>query len=242
MSRLEIFLRTALNVVTFAVIVAGLNKWIAAAFFLIGVAATTELAVRPHAQGWVEKLLLGCGAIVTTFILIGLCLNFTPWGLTRATWGVAWLIASIAVLIWRRDFGTVIQSNDVRSYVAHHWLLGLYGVAAMAVLVVAVGIALAGTRIWSQKAVLSFSLVSKTTNSVIVRVDATSTTGTYRVAAQSNSPHAHRYLSTPISVSADAQGQALDETVPTNVPGRWTIYLTDGTGSSDLRELIIDVG
>ena len=242
MSKLEICLRAAFNIATFIAIEAGLNKWIVSAFFLIGAAATAELGVRLYARNWVEKLLLGCGAIVTTLILIGLGLNFTPWGLTRETWAVAWLIASISVLIWRRNLGADIQFDDIRSYLSHHWLIGLYGIAAMAVLVVGVNVALAGVRIWDQKAVLSFSLVSKDANHVVVEIDAVSTTGTYRIAAQSDSSHAHRYRSPSISISAGGGGQALDETVPTNVSGRWIIYLTDGSGSSDLRELIVNVG
>lgn len=241
MSKLEICVRAALNIAAFIVIAAGLNKWIIVVFFLISVVATAELGIRPYGRDSVEKLLLGCGAIAVTLILIGLCLNFTPWGLTREMWAIAWLVVTISVLIWRRNLGAAIES-DIRSLLSRHWMIALYGIAAMTVLVVAVGVAFAGVRVWNQKAVLSFSLVSKSANKVVVRIGAVSTTGTYRIEAQSGSPHARRYLSQPISVNAGGGGQVLDEMVPVNVSGRWIINLINGNHSSGLRELIVDVG
>lgn len=245
MSRLEAVFRAVLNACIAVPIVFGLSAWIATPLFFVGVVATAELAVRPYAHSGAEKLLLGCGATVTTLILIGLCLNLTPWGLTRGTWAVAWLGVSGAVLIWRRASGTLIRGDDIRLYFASHWLVGLYGLAAMAIFVVAGIIAMAGVRAWSQKPMLAFSLVSKGASRIVVKVDAISTTGTYRIVAESGSDRGHQryhYSSPPIFVSAGAKGQALNESVPVDVSGRWIIYLSAVNGSSRLRELIVNVG
>jgi uncharacterized membrane protein len=83
--------------------------WIAAPVGLMAIAATVELAVRPYAANVIDRLLLACGAVVTTLILVGLGLNLTSWGLTRGTWTVAWTILSIGVLAWRRGLGAGIR-------------------------------------------------------------------------------------------------------------------------------------
>jgi hypothetical protein len=240
-SRLEVVLRAVLNVCIAATIGWGLSAWIAAPLFLVGVAMTAELAVRPHPRNGAEKILLICGATVTAVILIGLLLNLTPWGLTRVTWAVCWFVVSSAVLIRRRTLGTFIPIDRIRSHLRHHWVTGLYGLAALAIFVVAVIIAKSGVRVESQRPLLEFSLVSKNSSSVVVQIHAISTDGTYRIAAESGSRHARRYSSPPIQINAGANGQTLNESVPVNVAGRWEIHLSAVSGSSDSRELIIDV-
>jgi hypothetical protein len=198
--------------------------------------------MRPYARNGVERALLVCGAAVTVLILIGLCLNLTPWGLTRGTWAFSWLGVSTAVLIWRHDSATSIEASRIRSYCARHWLTGLYGLAAVAIFVVAGVIAATGYRIWSQKPMLAFSLVSKSSSTVVVKINAISTNATYRIVAESGSHKAQHYSSPPIQVSAGGEGQSLNESVPVNVPGRWTIDLTPVNGSTGVRELIVNVG
>jgi hypothetical protein len=151
-------------------------------------------------------------------------------------------VVSSAVLIWRRASGTFIPVDRIRFYCARHWLTGLYGIAALVIFVVAGIIATSGVRIWSQKPMLAFSLVSDNSSIVVVKIDAISTNGTYSIVAESGSPHADSYSSPPILVSAGAKGQALNESVPVNVPGRWIIDLNAVNGSTGLRELIVDVG
>ena len=116
MSRLEILFRAVLNACIAATIALGPSVWIATPLFLAGIAVTGELAVRPYARSGIERALLVCGATVTVLILIGLCLNLTPWGLTRGTWAFSWLLVSTAVLIWRRGSGTLIEAGRIRSY------------------------------------------------------------------------------------------------------------------------------
>lgn len=242
MSRLELVLRAILNVCVAVTIGLGLNAWIAIPLFLAGVVTTGELAARSNARDGVEIILLICGGTVTTAILIGLLLNLTPWGLTRVTWAVCWFVVSSAVLVRRRTSGTSIPIDRIRSNFRHHWITGLYGLAALAIFVVAVLIARAGVRIDSQKPLLEFSLVSKSSSSVVVQIHAISTDGAYRITAESASLHARHYSSPPIRVNAGPDGQTLNESVPVNVAGRWEIYLNVISGSSGSRELIIDVG
>lgn len=242
MSRLELLFRALLNAGIAASIALGPGVWIATPLFLAGIAVTGELAVRPYARNGIEKALIVCGGTVTALILIGLCLNLTPWGLTQGTWAFSWFVVSTAVLIWRRDSGTPIDISRIRSYCAIHWLSGLYGFVALVIFVGAVAIALAGVRIWSQKPLLAFSLVSKSSSAVVVNIDAISTNATYRIVAESSSRKAHHYSSPPILVRAGGKGQSLDESVPVNVPGRWTIDLNAVNGSTGVRELIVDVG
>ena len=237
MSWPEVALRLALNVAIAAAIVFGLAAGVCAPLVLLGAGATAELAVRPYASNMADELLLGCGAIITVLILIGLCLNLTPWGLTRGTWAVAWLIVSGAVLAWR----SVLGIGRIRLSVTRINSISLWVFAALLVFIAAGAIAMAGVHSWDQRPVLAFSLLSKSTSAVVVEVDATSTTGTYNIVATSDSPGAHHYFSPPVVVRANARGQALKRSVPINVSGRWTIYLDSVRGPSHLRELIVDV-
>lgn len=241
MSRLEVLVRAILNVCIAAAIGWGLTGWLAAPLFLVGVAVTAELAMRPQARSGAEKILIFCGAIVTAFILIGLLLNLTPWGLTRVTWTVAWLVVSGAVLFRRRASATSISIDRLRSRVNRHWVMGLYGVGALAIFVAAGFLAMAGVRVSNQKPLLEFSLVSKNSSSVVVQIHAISTNATYQIVADSVNRQAHNYSSSPILVNAGPQGQTLNESVPVNVTGAWDITLSGVRGSSDTRELIVDV-
>lgn len=239
MSKLEVLFRAVLNACTVAAIALGLSAWIATPLFIASVTVTGELGLRPYRRSVIEKTLLICGATVTILILIGLCLDLTPWGLTRITWAFSWLAVSFAVLIWRRDSGTSIAVDRIRSYGARHWLTCLYVLAAAAIFVVAGILAVAGVRIWNQKPMLAFALVSESPSAVVVKIDAVSTNSTYRIMATSGN---NFYISPPISVRAGGQGQALNESVPISVPGRWAIDLTAVNESTGLRELIVDVG
>lgn len=242
MSRLEVLVRATLNVCIAAAIVWGLSAWLAGPLFLIGVALTAELALRPQVRSGPEKILLICGSAITAFILIGLVLNLTPSGLTRTTWAVAWVVVSGAVLIWRRTSSTSISIDRIRSQVNRHWVIGLYGLGALVIFVVAGIVAMAGVRHSNQKPLLEFSLVSESSSSVVVQIHAISTNASYQIAADSGSFGARRYSSPPIAVNAGAQGQTLNESVPVNVAGRWSISLSGVSGSTDSRELIVDVG
>jgi hypothetical protein len=178
---------------------------------------------------------------MTTLILIGLGLNLTPWGLTRFTWAAGWLVVSGAVLVWRRNLTTSMSVSHMRHSLRRHWIIGLYGVAALAIFVSAGILAMSGVRAWSEKPLLEFSLVSKNSSSVVVKIHAISTEGTYRIVASSTSRDASRYSSSLIMVNADDKGLALNESVPVNVAGRWTIYLNAVSGPGTSRELIVDV-
>ena len=218
------------------------QAWISTPLVLAGIAVTGELALRPYARNGMERALLVCGATIAALILIGLCLNLTPWGLTRGTWAVSWLVVSTAVLIWRRASSTPIEAGRIRSYCARNWLTGLYGLAAVAIFVIAGIIAMSGVRIWSQKPMLAFSLVSKSSSTVVVKIDAISTNATYRIVAESRGRKARRSSSPPILVSAGGEGKSLNESVPVNAPGRWIIDLNAVNGSTGVRELIVNVG
>jgi len=241
MPRRELIVRAALNVCIVLMIALGVTAWITAPLFLVGVAATAELALRDYSDDGVEKILLGCGALVTVLILIGLFLNLTPFGLTRASWAAMWLVLSTAVLYWRRNSTTTIRRGDIRSYLARHWVIGLYGIGALGIFVAAVYIAMAGVWSWNQRPMLEFSLVSKNVSRIAVKIHAISVTGTYRIVAWPGSLPP-QYLSSPISVNADGNGETLVENVPISVPGRWTIYLSPVSGATSPRELIVNVG
>lgn len=242
MSRLEVLVRAILNVCIAVAIGLGLSAWFATPLFLVGVALTAELAMRPQERSGAEKVFLICGAIVTAFILIGLFLNLTPWGLTQVTWAVAWFVVSSAVLAWRRASGTSISIDRIRLQINRHWVTGLYGLGALAIFVVAWIIATAGVRASNQKPLLEFSLVSKNPSNVVVQVHAISTNAIYRIVANSENRQALSYSSSPILVNAGPQGQTLNESVPVNVAGRWDITLSSVSGPAETRELFVDVG
>jgi hypothetical protein len=233
----EIVLRAALIIgAVEAVLDGGVTVWFTGLLGLVAIAATAELAMRPYADNPADRLLLACGALVTALILIGLCLNLTPWGLTRVTWTFAWAIVSAGVLIWRRGLGLHIARPRSSMGVS-----GIWGVAAAAVLVASIVLAMIGVRQWNQKPLLAFSLVGRSEHSALVEIQATSTKGRYDIVAASSAPGAHRYLSKAFAINVGGGEERVHELVPLNVAGRWTIILESANDSGSLRELIIDV-
>lgn len=199
----EVAARLALIAGLAAAITLGVTVWITAPLGLLAIAAVAELAVRPYAASPADRLLLGCGAVVTVLILAGLALNLTPWGLTRATWTGTWLLVSAGVLVWRRDLRTHVRWPGA-------WLKssGIWVISASLILVLAVVVALAGVRRWDQRPTLAFSVVSQTTNAVVVEIDATSTAGEYEILASSDTPP-RRYASASVDLDAGGGGRRL---------------------------------
>jgi len=233
----ELALRLVLIVSPFGAVASGLPAWITAPLSFLSIAATAELAVRPYARSAVDRTLLGCGTVVTTLILIGIILNLTPWGLTLATWNVAWLIVSIGVLIWRRKLATHVDLPATGLRASAVWVI-----VAVLIIVAAGMLALAGVRHTARQPLLAFALVSKGSNSVVVEIEATSTTGRYYITATSNAVGAHRYLSALFTVRAGENGESVRQHVPINTAGIWTINLESADSSSVVRWLRVDVG
>lgn len=218
-----------------AAITLGVTVWITAPLGLLGIAAVAELAVRPYAASPADRLLLGCGAVVTVLILAGLALNLMPWGLTRATWTGTWLLVSVGVLVWRRDLrthprwpGTWMKSS------------GIWVILASVILVLAVVVALAGVRRPDQRPALAFSVVSQTTNAVVVEIDATSTAGEYEILASSDT-RPRRYASASVDLDAGGGGLRLRERLPISTSGVWTIDLRSVARKATVRWVKVNV-
>jgi hypothetical protein len=233
----EIALRLALIASLFGAILCNVSAWITAPLGLVSIAATSELAVRPYATNAADRLLLGCGATVTTFIIIGLGLNLTPWGLARTTWSVTWLVISIGVLIRRRRVRTRIK----RLPVAGFWSLIPWMVFASLILIVAVVLALAGVRDWDEKPVLAFSVVSMSRDSAVVEIEATSITGKYRIMATSNTQKALQYSSPLLTIRAGGSEEQVRERVLLNAAGTWTIDLQSADSGTVVRWVKVDL-
>jgi hypothetical protein len=216
-----------------AAIWSGVTVWLAVPLALIAITATTELAVRPYTANAVDRLLLGCGAIVTTLIIIGLGLNLTPWGLTKITWNLAWLVLSVGVLTWRRGLSTGFGWPPPRMRALSGWLI-----AATLMIAAAVIVSVAGVQRWDQKPVLAFSVVSESSNSVVVEIEATSITGTYQITAVPQPLKKASYRSAQFTVSAASGSEQLRERVPLDIPGKtWTINLVSVSDGSIARWL-----
>lgn len=203
---------------------------------LLAIAATAELGVRPWAQGALDRLLLGCGAVVTALILTGLVLNLTPWGLTRMTWAIAWAILSVGVLAWRRGLGFEgwPRAARIRSF-------GLWLFAAGLIVVVAGILAIAGIRHGSRQPDLAFSLVSADSGAVVVEIDATSTAETYRIVGTSAAPGTQRYVSAPLTIRSGGDGVRVVRRLPINTAGSWKISLEAADTGRVVRWLKADV-
>jgi hypothetical protein len=230
----EVMLRMALIIGLLAANAYSATVWIIAPLGLLAISATAELAVRPYATNAADRLLLGCGAVVTVFILVGLGLNLTPWGLTRTTWNVAWLVGSIGILIWRRRLSTGIGLPTTRIGAPSVWMI-----SAAVILAAAVAVSIAGIRHSNKQAVLAFSVVSRGPDSVMVEIDATSVSGQYQITASSNNKRAHRYFSPLLKISAANSSKRIRERVPVNVAGIWTINLQSAVNNQTLRQLKI---
>jgi hypothetical protein len=209
--------------------------WITAALGLIAIAVTAELAVRPYATNAADRLLLSCGAAVTSLILIGLVLNLTPWGLTKTTWSSAWLIVSAGILIWRRE-----RRTKIRPLTAREWTLSAWVISASLIFGAAAVLAITGVRHANQQPDLAISVISRSAHTITVEIEATSTTGGYQITATSNQKKAHRYSSPVISVRAGGNGERIQERLPVNVAGIWTIDLLSADNGSMIRQLKVD--
>jgi uncharacterized protein YjeT (DUF2065 family) len=232
----EIAWRSALIAGVFGAVAASVAPWITAVLGFTAIAATAELAIRPYAANAIDKLLMGSGAVVTAFIIVGLGLTLTPWGLTRITADVAWLVLSLAVLFWRRQLRSTITlpAGEIRS-------LGIWVVLAGLILAGGVVLAAAGVRHWDQRPALAFALVVKNAGSVVVEIEATSVTGRYQIVATSKVHGAQQYSSPLLTVKAGGAGQRLREQVPINIAGVWTIQLQSAQNSAVVRYLIVNV-
>lgn len=232
----EIALRVALIVGSAAAINEHASAWVTAPLGLIALATTIELAIRPYARNAVDRVLIGCGSGVVALILLGVVLNLTPSGLTRTTWSATWVVIGLAVLIWRRKTGVTMSLSGLRVPTSAFW-----AVPIVAVLVAAGFVAQAGVKNEKQP-LLALSLLSKTTRSVQVQINATSISGSYQLKAQSGTPGAQAYTSPEFEISAGSSGTRIVKQVPTNFPSRWTITLAAMHGTPLTRELIVDVG
>jgi hypothetical protein len=232
----EVALRSALIIGLLAAIAYDINIWIAAPLGLLAIAVTAELAIRPYAANPIDRLLLGSGTVITAFILTGIGLNLTPWGLTRTTMTVTWTILSIGVLAWRRRFRTHIRKSvgGIRSF-------GSWVLLASIIFAAAGVLAVTGVRQWNRQPVLAFALVSASPGSVVVEIDSTSTSDSYRIVAASKASGAHQYTSAPLTVRSGGDGQRLFERVPVNVAGVWTVNLQSIKDGTVVRWLKVDV-
>jgi hypothetical protein len=214
-----------------------INVWVSGSVGLVSMFATAELAVRPYGAKVFERLLLMAGGLVTTFIILGLLLNLTPLGLTLETWNAAWGVISVLVLIWRRGNRThvVIPRKFVNVF-------SLSMVVAIIIIIGAGVLAIDGVKKCDEKSVLSFSLVSSSSTSVVTQINATSISGSYSIAAFSQTNAASHYTSRPFSISAGSDGQMIRERIPVKAKGPWVIDLDSADGGKVVRELIIDVG
>jgi hypothetical protein len=232
----EVMLRMTLIVGLLAANAYSVTVWIIAPLGLLAIAVTAELAVRPYATNAADRLLLGCGAVVTVFILTGLGLNLTPWGLTRTTWNVAWLVGSIAILIWRRRLSTGIGWPSARIGSSQVWMI-----SAAVILAAAVVVAITGVKHSNKQPVLTFSVVSRGPAAVTVEINATSVSGQYQITASSNNKRAQRYISPLLMVSAGNSSERIRERVPVNIVGTWTINLRSADNNLIIRQLKIDL-
>ncbi len=231
----ELILRLASIFSSVIAIAYNASIWITAPLGLIALATTAELAVRPYATNAADRLLLSCGATVTLFIVIGLILNLTPWGLTKIAWSASWLVVSLGVLIWRRKFGTGIgwPAAGIKS-------LGVWMVLTSLILTAAVVLALAGVRGWNKKPLLALSVVSKNQHSVVVEIEANSIKGTYQIVATSTAPRARQYSSEILHIDTGANGERVQERIPINISGAWTINL-ESSNDVVVRRVTVDI-
>jgi hypothetical protein len=238
----EVTLRLALIAGLLAAITASPTVWVTAPVALAAIAVTAELAVRPYAGDPADRLLLACGAVVTVLILVGLVLNLLPWGLTRLTWGAAWLVISVAVLVWRRDAATDVgglgRPGGPRSGASLG--MGLWMAAAAVIVVAAVVLALAGVRNWDRKPVLAFSVVSRSTQAVEVQIQATSVTDQYQIVATGPGQPPGHYASPFFTVAAGGTGTQVRKRVPLSRSGNWIIDLQ--SAGHTVRKLQLVVG
>jgi hypothetical protein len=232
---LEVTLRLALIAGLFFAITYGAATWIIAPLGLVAIFVTAELAVRPYASNTADRLLLCCGGTVTALILLGLGLNLTPWGLTRSTWNLAWLIVSVGVFAWRRGARTRIRRPTARMGSINAWM-----VLATLIIAGAVLLSLAGVQHSEQQPTLAFSVVSESRSAVVVEIEATSFTGTYQIVATPSSRKGHKYSSNLLSIVAGSR-EKVRQRVPINANGVWSIALKSASNGAVIRRLKVDL-
>jgi hypothetical protein len=232
----EVALRLAL-VASFCIAGAyDISLWFEAPLAVLTIASTAELAIRPYGAHAVDRVLLACGAVVTSLIILGLLLNETPWGLTRTTWVVTWAILTVAVIAWRRNLGVRLGRNITAMGSLIAWML-----TAVLIFALAGTLAMAGVQHWSSRPVLAFGLLAQHRRVLVVEIEATSTTATYRIVATSKVAGANKYSSSVVGVNAAGKGERLVRRVPVNTAGVWTINLESVDDGAVVRWLRVDV-
>lgn len=236
MPALEVVARLALIGGSASINLAGyVSIWISVGLGLVAMIATAELAVRPYGARIFDRLLLIAGSLITVFILLGLVLNVTPWGMTRGTWNVAWAIVGIGVLIWRRGTHThfILPYGPIS-------VLSLSIVAAAAIIIGAGFLAVDGVSKSESEPVLSLSLVSSSSTRMTIEVDARSVSGSYLIMAFPQVNKTSSYKSKPFSVSAGIGGETVQRQVPVKVKGTWIVELV-ADGGKAIRQLIVNI-
>jgi hypothetical protein len=84
----ELALRGALVIVAAAAAAFGLPTIVAAPLVLLAGVAVLERVVRYRRRGLLDAVLTGITAAITALVLLGLALNFLPWGLSTQSWAI----------------------------------------------------------------------------------------------------------------------------------------------------------
>jgi hypothetical protein len=72
---------------------------------------------------------------------------------------------------------------------------------------------------------LAFSIVSQTTDAIVVEIEASSTSGAYQIVATPKNQEDQQYTSAVLTIRAGGGGLQLQERVPVSTPGTWMIGL-----------------
>lgn len=232
MSRPELFGRLGLLLAATILGVAGAPGWLGGPLGLISLLATAELTVRPFAPQAHDRLLLVAGSTLVALLIGGLLLNFVAGGLTRISWSLGALVVGLIVLARRQSYGTRLVT--VRSPQLGSRFIAA-AVTSLVLLVVAVVVAIDGTRAGARASVVALSLVSELPNSIVVRVSSTDSAGNYRLIVSARGQVARR--SSLIEVPA---GGSIDREFAVTPGTTWTVLLTSPADPSFSRLLIVD--
>jgi hypothetical protein len=237
----DIALRAALVVTAAVAAFSGASVLLTAPLTLLAVVAVVERVVRFRRRGLLDAVLCGAAGIVIAFALLGLVVNFLPWGLTRQSWAVgaaALALIALACCLRRSD-----PPSMVSLLAGHHRAVDRARWAPYTLVYIAAGLLLVGGSL------LVAGLSSADSHLVPVEMSSTATTAAAtEVTLQSDAPAGpfDIVVQTDAGTAVAATDLRITPGSPTVIgitslpAGHVVVRLTPTGGTDAIRELIFD--
>ncbi|MET0967178.1 MAG: hypothetical protein ABWZ02_12305 [Nakamurella sp.] len=237
----ELVFRALLVLVAAVAAFVGASVLLTAPLTLLAILAVVERVVRFRRRGLLDAVLCAVAGTIAGFALLGLLLNFLPWGLTRQSWAVgagALALIALAGCLRRDDPPSVVnllaghhRAADRAQWAPYTLVFIAAGLLLVAGSLVLAGLSSAGTHLTPVE--MSASETTAAATEISLQSDAAA--GPFDIVVQSDAGTvvaATGLLITPGSPTVIAIN---------SLPAGYVVVQLTPTGGTDaIRELIFD--